>query len=265
MFSVMLLFYLLKVRIMKTNKSISNQFDTCHCLFEQSGAFKNAFRELGFQSYDYDISNTFGQTDFVVDLFNEIEKCYSCNTSIFDSFLPGSLVFSFFPCIYFESMQASYYSLQTNNLIKKSFSEKIDIVVERIKKREYYYTLLFKLLKICHEKKLRLIIENPATPPHYLLFTQNFPKATYIDYDRRKSGDYFKKPTAYWCFNVNFIQNFTPFKNKTNLKIKFCRPSSTPGCCSIERSKISPEYAYNFICDHLLGFNPKFPQQQNLF
>ena len=242
-----------------------NQFDTCHCLFEQSGVFKNAFRALGFQSYDYDISNSFGQTDKVVDLFNEIEKCYSSCSSIFDSFLPGSLLFAFFPCIYFESLQSSYYSLQSNNTLKKSFPEKIDIVVERIKKREYYYTLLFKLLKICHEKNLRLIIENPATQPHYLLYAQNFPKPTYIDYDRRKSGDYFKKPTAYWFFNVNFLQNNTPFKNNLNLIVKSCRPSLTAGSCSIERSIISPEYAYNFICDHLIGKNPKFPQQQNLF
>ena len=242
-----------------------NQFDTCHCLFEQSGAFKNAFRSLGFKSYDYDISNSYGETDIVIDLFNEIEKCSLGSSSLFDSFKPGSLLFAFFPCIYFECQQSSYYSLQSNNTIKKPFTEKIDIALERIKKREYYYTLLFKLLKISYDKKLRLIIENPATQPHYLLYTQNFPKPTFIDYDRRRSGDYFKKPTAYWFFNVHFFQNFTPFHNKVNLIVKRCRSSSVPGCCSIARSIISPEYAYNFICDHLLGFNPKLPQQQTFF
>lgn len=244
---------------------MANQFDTCHCLFEQSGTFKNAFRSLGFQSYDYDISNSFGQTDIVIDLFKEIETCSSGGSSIFDSFKPGSLLFAFFPCIYFECQQSSYYSLKSNNTQKKSFTETIDIVVDRIKKREYYYILLFKLLKICYVKNLRLIIENPATQPHYLLYTQNFPKPTYIDYDRRKSGDYFKKPTAYWFFNLHFFQNFTYFKNKKNLIVKRCRSSPMPGSCSIERSIISPEYAYNFVCDHLLGSNPRFPQQQQLF
>ena len=43
-----------------------------HCLFEQSGTFKNEFRKLGYESYDYDIQNAFGQTDYVVDLFSEI-------------------------------------------------------------------------------------------------------------------------------------------------------------------------------------------------
>ena len=43
-----------------------------HCLFEQSGTFKNEFRKLGYEAYDYDIQNAFGQTDCVIDLFSEI-------------------------------------------------------------------------------------------------------------------------------------------------------------------------------------------------
>ena len=43
-----------------------------HCLFEQSGTFKNEFRKLGYEAYDYDIQNAFGQTDYVIDLFSEI-------------------------------------------------------------------------------------------------------------------------------------------------------------------------------------------------
>ena len=43
-----------------------------HCLFEQSGTFKNEFKKLGYESYDYDIQNAFGQTDYVIDLFSEI-------------------------------------------------------------------------------------------------------------------------------------------------------------------------------------------------
>lgn len=40
-----------------------------HCLFEQSGTFKNEFKKLGYESFDYDIQNDFGETDYVVDLF----------------------------------------------------------------------------------------------------------------------------------------------------------------------------------------------------
>ena len=43
-----------------------------HCLFEQSGCFKNEFKKLGYEAYDYDIQNEFGETDYVIDLFEEI-------------------------------------------------------------------------------------------------------------------------------------------------------------------------------------------------
>ena len=47
-----------------------------HCFFEQSGTFKNEFRKLGYEAYDYDILNDFGETDFKIDLFKEIETAY---------------------------------------------------------------------------------------------------------------------------------------------------------------------------------------------
>ncbi len=43
-----------------------------HCLFEQSGTFKNEFIKLGVPAEDYDIQNEFGQTDHIIDLFTEI-------------------------------------------------------------------------------------------------------------------------------------------------------------------------------------------------
>ena len=47
-----------------------------HCFFEQSGTFKNEFIRLGISAEDYDIQNNFGQTDNVVDLFENIQKAY---------------------------------------------------------------------------------------------------------------------------------------------------------------------------------------------
>lgn len=55
-----------------------------HCLFEQSGTFKNEFKKLGLDAFDYDILNNFGQTDFQIDLFSEIEKAYDGKSTIFD-------------------------------------------------------------------------------------------------------------------------------------------------------------------------------------
>lgn len=43
-----------------------------HCLFEQSGTFKNEFKKLGIEAEDYDILNDFGETDHIVDLFEQI-------------------------------------------------------------------------------------------------------------------------------------------------------------------------------------------------
>ena len=43
-----------------------------HCLFEQSGTFKNEFKKLGYEAQDYDIRNDFNETDNVVDLYNQI-------------------------------------------------------------------------------------------------------------------------------------------------------------------------------------------------
>lgn len=47
-----------------------------HCFFEQSGTFKNEFKKLGYEAFDYDIQDNFGGTDYVIDLFAEIENAY---------------------------------------------------------------------------------------------------------------------------------------------------------------------------------------------
>lgn len=107
-----------------------------HCFFEQSGTFKNEFMKLGYQSFDYDIQNNFGETDYQIDLFSEIEKAYNNDESIFDNIPKDDLIIAFFPCIYFESMQANYYSMNCNNLYSKSKNEQYDIVIERIKKKK---------------------------------------------------------------------------------------------------------------------------------
>ena len=59
-----------------------------HCLFEQSGTFKNEFIKLGIPAEDYDIQNNFGQTDHVIDLFSEIDKAYDGKESVFDKITP---------------------------------------------------------------------------------------------------------------------------------------------------------------------------------
>lgn len=74
-----------------------------HCLFEQSGHFKNALKKYGFEAYDYDIENQFNQTDFIIDLFQSIEDAYECKPSLFDDIDKNDYVFAFFPCTRFEN------------------------------------------------------------------------------------------------------------------------------------------------------------------
>lgn len=54
-------------------------------MFEQSGVFKQEFLKLEIPAFDYDIQNEFHQTDFVCDLFEEIDKAYVGDPSIFDT------------------------------------------------------------------------------------------------------------------------------------------------------------------------------------
>jgi len=172
-----------------------------HCFFEQSGTFKNEFIKLGYVAEDYDIQNNFGETDHVIDLFNEIEQGYDGKTSIFESISKDDLIISFFPCIYFETMQMPYYQLTAKNNSHKPMTERITDAINRLEQRTIFHTLLYKLVYVCLKKDIRLIIENPYTQPNYLIGTQNFPNPSVIDKNRMLRGDFFKKPTAYWFFN----------------------------------------------------------------
>ena len=53
-----------------------------HLMFEQSGVFKNEFKKLGYEAYDYDIQNNHGETDYQIDLFKEIEDAYDGKPSL---------------------------------------------------------------------------------------------------------------------------------------------------------------------------------------
>ena len=67
-----------------------------HCFFEQSGTFKNEFKKLGYEAYDYDIQNEFNETDNVIDLFLEIDKAFINQPSIFDKITSEDTIIAFF-------------------------------------------------------------------------------------------------------------------------------------------------------------------------
>lgn len=229
-----------------------------HCLFEQSGTFKNEFIKLGIPAEDYDIQNNFGETDHVCDLFAEIESGYSGEPSIFDNMTKDDLIMAFFPCIYFETMSMMYFDCSTLNNRHKPLHERIDDALERLEMRNTFHQLLYKLVWICAKNNLRLIIENPATQPNYLVGQQNFLKPTLIDKNRMLRGDFFKKPTAYWFVNCEPTHGCTYQLDKKQRIINDAKSAPKAGLCSEERSMISPDYARNFICDFIIG------KQQNI-
>lgn len=228
---------------------------TVHCMFEQSGTFRDEFRKLGYKAFDYDIQNEFKKTDYVIDLFGEIEKGYNGEPSIFDGINSDGLIIAFFPCIYFSCVQMSAYTCHYQNYRNLQGKKLFDTIIERIKKREQFYITLYKLVAICEIRNIRLIVENPSSMPQYLLFPENFyKKPTFIDRDRTRRGDNYKKPTAYWFFQCSPTHGRTYQTPRGGVKrIVHSRDGKHAGICSTERSTISHDYARNFICDFILG------------
>ena len=57
--------------------ALVNKKSIIHLFFEQSGTFKKQFKELGYKAKDYDILNDFGETDYVIDLYKNIELAFN--------------------------------------------------------------------------------------------------------------------------------------------------------------------------------------------
>lgn len=223
-----------------------------HCFFEQSGTFKNAFRQLDIPALDYDIHNEFGETDYCIDLFEQIQRAYDGQKSIFDHIRRHHLIFAFFPCIYFNEHNEMYFCGTSYNLRALDAAGKIRAIIDRSDKRQEYYKKVLQLIAICEERQLKLVIENPYNAHHYWRFNfPNYPKV--IDMNRTLRGDYFKKPTQYIFVGFTPGSGHSLAKTKKMRFVEDCPSSPVSGECSIARSMISPEYAHNFICDFILN------------
>ena len=237
-----------------------------HCFFEQSGTFKNEFKKLGYEAYDYDIQNNFNETDYQIDLFKEIESAYEGGGSIFDSITSDDLIIAFFPCIYFTGSQNPIYfkgCLPQWRDKPKDFI--IKCILKRAMQREYFYELLLKLSSTIYKNNLRLIIENPYDDSMHFLKNNFISEPAIIDKNRMLRGDYFMKPTGYWFLNCSPTYGESFQNDKEQKIIRKCKSSKVVGLCSEERSMISPDYARNFICDFILGKKQDCLLQQRLF
>jgi len=179
---------------------------TFHCFFEQSGTFKNEFKKLGYNAIDYDIQDEFGETDRIIDLFEQIERAYNNKASVFNSIEDSDTIIAFFPCIRFENQIKLHFNGTCASLKKWTDEQKLEYDLKLHRELSRLYELVTKLAIVCLRRKIPLIIENPYSTTHYL--TQYWAiQSKVIDKNRQTRGDYFQKPTQYWFINCEPKQN----------------------------------------------------------
>lgn len=217
-------------------------------MFEQSGTFKNEAKKLGLEAVDLDILDDFGETDYKIDLFDEIKKGYEGKPSIFDKVKKEDYILAFFPCTRFEnqfqlflrgeaSQEKNYTDIEKIEKSRKIFNEVNDM-----------YQLISKLFITCLRGGKKLIVENPYSTQHMLV--KFFPiKSKIIHNDRTLYGDYFKKPTQYWFVNCEPKHNF--FLENLQTSDEFIKTIKNTHS-QVERSLISKTYANRFIREFIL-------------
>ena len=222
-------------------------FRKAHCLFEQSGTFKNEFIKLGILAEDYDILNDFGETDHIIDLYEQINIAYEREReSIFDQMTSDDIVMAFFPCTRFEDQIILNMRGQNSGFKNWSEMKKLKYSMQLFEESNQNYQLISKLVCIALERNLKLIIENPYSKQHILYQFWSI-RPTEIDPNRHAHGDYYKKPTMYYFINCEPKLNllFEGVEIKPKKRIKYTNNK-------VERSMISSDYARWFIKEKLL-------------
>ena len=221
------------------------------CLFEQSGTFKNEFKKLGINAFDVDIQNEFGQTDFIVDIFDEINRAYEGGQSMFDKIVNDDVVLAFFPCTRFECQVKLFFSGDANQQKNHDDIQKLECALKMHDELHELYVLICKLFVVAIKKGIQMVVENPANQPHYL--TSYFPiKPAMIDKDRSANGDYYKKPTQYWFINCKPQTNMLLESYEWRSPITWSSPSINGKSRTTSRSMIHPSYARRFIYNYIL-------------
>lgn len=238
------------------------EFEKVFCLFEQSGVFKNCFKNLGYEAYDIDLLNNYGEVDYQLDIFKEVDAYFDKKTSIFDKINEGDLIMSFFPCINFTEKFFLNASGKQFAHKKSSLETKIKYSSRKINEMAMFYGYFCKIALIALKKNIKMVVENPNA--NLQILKTFFPKEpSVIINDRTNFGDKYRKPTAFWFFNCvpSFNYIFENIKNdkKENITIKKVAQFEKQGFSSDfykkireQRSIMSPTFADRFIREFVL-------------
>lgn len=224
-----------------------------HFLFEQSGTFKSIFKEFGHNCYDYDILNEHGQTDFVVDLFKEIETEYynivdnkGVKTIFTDMTKENDFIIAFFPCTHFCDANSLQYRLLIRGKKRELDKVAVERLIKRNRDRARFFEIYLKFCFVCKERGIRTIIENPASGGgnNYLEMFSPIDIA-FKERNRALFGDDFKKPTNYFAINFDMRENFQMFSDN-NMFTKNIYDIQSKSVSTGGRSIITKTYAKNF-------------------
>ena len=159
---------------------------------------------------------------------------------------------AFFPCVRFEDQIMVHMRGQCNTQKSWTDEQKLEYSIKLQRELTENYNLISEMVIVCLRKGLKMIIENPYSPQHYLKqYWSVQPKL--IDKDRTENGDWMKKPTQYWFINCEPQQNIL-FEPLTYVQRQvFKKITNGDGKKRKERrSEIHPQYASRFIRQYIL-------------
>lgn len=215
------------------------------------GQQRPEWKEVLKQEYHLKAINVFTDNQY-----GNVDKVVDYDTEDFSFIEENSLVFLFFPCIYFSRLTLIHLNIYDEDS-EEVKQRKLSKITEYYKNREYYMKQLERILKILVSKNSQIIFETPfgnylmGDYGHYLMEGgkekwDNLIKSLNVSYDkillkdRRELGDDVVKKT-YFCFI-----NVKPKTKPTFKKIGY--PAGTMRTRDYyEKRKYTPLFIKNFI------------------
>ena len=161
------------------------------------------------------------------------------------------MILAFFPCTRFEAQILLWFRGDSKQQKNMSDIEKLETDLKLHKELSINYDLITMLAIVVLRKGLRMVFENPLSEQHYLNRYWCL-RSDIQDKDRRKNGDYFKKPTQYWFIGLR------PKNNLVFEALDYVEPIKINDLWGTKkedvtlRSKIHPQYANRFIRQYLI-------------